>query len=500
MTQSNKLTIDLTKEWARCGFHTYEDRMTVKQSKLYIESMLKWFYCIKKEMDFINDSNVLDVLSLAILFDIPPIYNECVDLYICKLNMDCIMRDVEFLCHFPPQHPAYVKLRDHVLLILLRSNDPVTLAQLPIDYLSRVLSSDLLFVSNEFHRYFLLKRVLCVVDPDNSVLRGNNERNSDILPFLDKHLVMTTSEARSQSRKRTYASDSSNNIGTKRRKLESGSASKDFEEEDRDEIVHERKSMGKRNLDDNPGTDKSDALIKLLKTGIYYCNMTFRQLSMVREDGIVDEDSIFRALWEKETLERIIDPTSHNQVLSQPPSTDNNNSNNISKAQISPVFRFSTTVLVESPGSNANEWKCDEHGDNKTTKIYRCALYSNPEKLPFGSYRIQVEAEVTMPHSDEESKNEKDSQLQLNCKFSLKPVHVGNQATPSLSMTTRANCWVYCFNKHKTGGGERGAHEIPKAVTLQKSNTFHLGQVAKTTYFKDTLRIDISVVGEILDI
>jgi hypothetical protein len=311
---------------------------------------------------------------------------------------------------------------------------------------------------------------------------------------------MTTSEARSQSRKRAHASDPSNNIGTKRRKLESGSASKDFEEEDRGEIVHERKSMGKRNLDDSPGTDKSDALIKLLKTGIYYCNMTFRQLSMVREDGIVDEDSIFRALWEKETLERIIDPTSHNQVLSQPPSTDNNNSNNISKAQISPVFRFSTTVLVASPESNADEWKCDEHGDNKTTKIYRCSLYSNPEKLPFGSYRIQVEAEVTMSHSDEESKNEKDSQHQLNCKFSLKPVNVGNQATPSLSMTTRANCWVYCFNKHKTGGGERRAHEIPKVVTLHKSNTFHLGQVAITTYFKDTLRIDVSVVGEILDI
>ncbi|KAI8885816.1 hypothetical protein K501DRAFT_270405 [Backusella circina FSU 941] len=504
---NNTIVINLTKEWTRYGFTHYQGRMTIEQLKLYIEKMLKWFYCIKKQEEgLVTDSNVLDVLSLAILFDIPPIYNECIDRYIRKLDMDCIMRDVDLICQFPREHPVYVKIRHHMFLILFRSCHPEKLAQLPVDYLDCVLSSDLLFVSNEFHRYCLLKRVFCVVDPNNPLLRRGSDSkksNSGVLPFLDKDLVMTTSEARSQKRKRVQSKDTWDKAGAKRRKLELGGASRALEEQDdddgdinRNENGYERErtfnDISKNNCNN---TDKPTALIKLLKTAILYSNMTFKQLSMVREDEIVDEDIIFRALWERETLERIIDPTSYNLMLSQPPSTDDNNAatvleNGGDKKQISPRFRFTTTVFLTSPKSNnKDDWTCQV--DDNNTILYKQSFYSKPERLPFGSYQVEVIAE-TSSYSDDDppplSLQQQDTQYSIHCKFRLKPVTQKTATPSSLSLIPHTNYWIYCFNKHEREG---------EPVTVQTSDILH-HQFVISTDFKEALRIDIAVVGEIL--
>ncbi|KAI8089775.1 uncharacterized protein BX664DRAFT_333860 [Halteromyces radiatus] len=312
----------------------------------HLRFALKWLYTSDRTplVKTLTDEDTLRVLCVAVLFDLEALVDDCLQRYTThQLSIDTVVRDLETICQLPRNHKAYNQLRDAALLLLLRygPDHPRHLARLPVDYMSDVLSADLLFVGCEYERYCLLREVLVAfmqsvgkitwtnagpVDQDSKRLSGFvrhpllSQDQLDRKRDIQRQHNLSASDVRQSSQKRKRipseelidipinrndTSQKKSTSGHKQQRLSrlSFSACVPFER-----LVADASSGGV--------IDKATILSYLLRTTVNYSNMTFDQLSIVREDGIVDESIVFRALWQREALERLLFPFNYQQSQS----------------------------------------------------------------------------------------------------------------------------------------------------------------------------------------
>jgi hypothetical protein len=405
------LTIDLSKALAHCGFvlapfqhivrrkwqktptSTSTSRPKPETSVNYpllsshIRFVIKWMYSLNK-LDLIatmNDDDTLRILSFSVLLDIHDLTQACIHRYARhQLSLGSIMRDLETICQLPRGHRAYLQLRDAALLLLMRfgPEHASRIALLPADYMADVLSADPLFVSCEFERYCLLRAVLMAfmqsvgkitwtnkgpVDQDDKRLSGFVR---PLQTLQHTSAPMTADTVRSRKRKRIPSPELQQQRPLKRDRL-SFTALVPFEK-----LMADVSSGGV--------IDKASVLSYLLRTTVNYSNMTFEQLTIVRQDGIVDEGIVFRALWQREALERVLFPLTyhHQQTQERPLSTieQEKEENEDRSAALDeyfdvdhsdaqekrrrlllgrPKFRFKASVLI-SPPSEENGWVSEQ--------------------------------------------------------------------------------------------------------------------------------------------
>lgn len=412
------LTIDLSKALTHCGFilapfqhivrrkwqkaNTRSNDRTHPLLSSHIRFVLQWMYCSNKSelVKTIEDSDTLRILSVSVLLDIHDLTQACVHRYTNEqLSLNSIMRDLETICQLPRGHPAYLQLRDAALLLLLRygPENAMRVAMLPVDYMADILSADPLFVACEFERYCLLKAVLMAfmksvgkitwtskgpLDQDAKRLSGfvrpiKKEQRSDL----------SATTVRSRKRKRIPSQEFQQDPITEftRQGLNrlSFTALVPFEK-----LVADASSGGV--------IDKATVLSYLLRTTVNYSNMTFDQLTHVRQDGIVDEGIVFRALWQREALERVLFPLTYHQQTQEQEQRQNQRSRtptpnliedddqersaaldeyfdvDDSDAQENrrrlllgvPRFRFRSSVWI-SPPSQENGWHCEQVGSDR---------------------------------------------------------------------------------------------------------------------------------------
>ncbi|KAI8340103.1 hypothetical protein BC941DRAFT_419398 [Chlamydoabsidia padenii] len=341
------LTIDLIDAMARRGFvmtpaehiirrqwqQQDEETQTQVATQRHILSShlrfaLKWLYSMDRLplIKTLKDEDTLRVLSVAILFELDELVQGCLERYTTdQLSIHSIISDLEVICQLPRHHTAYHQLRDATLLLLLRygPNHPAHLAQLPVDYMSDVLSVDMLYVGYEYDRYCLLREVLMAfmrsvgkitwtaagpVDQDLKRLSGfvRNPLVPQQQQQQPQRLTATDVRLSSQKRKRIPSEEllvmTDDRQEHKQQRLTrlSFSACVPFKK-----LVADASSGGV--------IDKATILSYLLRNTVNYSNMTFDQLSIVRQDGIVDESIVFRALWQREALERLLYPFNYQQ-------------------------------------------------------------------------------------------------------------------------------------------------------------------------------------------
>ncbi|CAO3652677.1 unnamed protein product [Mucor hiemalis] len=415
------LTIDLAKALTHCGFVLAPFQHIVRRKwqkttnlpsnvdkeslkpllSSHIQFVLQWMYCLNKAelMETIHDKDTLRILSVAVLLNLHDLTQACVNRYTTQqLSLDSIMRDLETICQLPRGHPAYLQLRDAALLLLFRfgPENATRLAMLPVDYMANVLSADPLFVTCEFERYCLLRAVLMAfmhsvgkitwtskgpVDQDSKRLSGF------VRPFnrpAQVSIPLTADTVRSRKRKRIPSEELEDITLDEAKKLNrlSFTALVPFEK-----LVADASSGGV--------IDKATVLSYLLRTTVNYSNMTFDQLTSVRQDGIVDEGIVFRALWQREALERVLFPLTYHQQTQEQDEQENERrrassieSNTThsrydedrvdalneyfdvddSDAQEkrrrlllgTPRFRFRSSVVITPPEVEENGWECEE--------------------------------------------------------------------------------------------------------------------------------------------
>lgn len=411
------LTIDLARALTQCGFvlapfqhivrrkwqKTTSNSSTSKTKTSsdnlnpllasHIRFVLKWMYCLNKQelLQGMHDKDTLRILSVAVLLDVHDLTQACVNRYTSEqLSLDSIMRDLETICQLPRGHSSYLQLRDAALLLLFRfgPENAERLAMLPVDYMADILSADPLFVNCEFERYCLLRSVLVAfmqsvgritwtpkgpVDQDAKRLSGYVRR-----PLNNKHSkynhgkFLTADTVRSRKRKRIPSEDLEDSSDLQHHQKPhlnrlSFTALVPFEK-----LVADASSGGV--------IDKATVLSYLLRTTVNYSNMTFDQLTSVRQDGIVDEGIVFRALWQREALERVLFPLTFTQQTQEnrhpiPKSLEDDRSAALdeyfdvdhSDAQEkrrrlllgTPRFRFRSSVFI-SPPSEENGWICEQ--------------------------------------------------------------------------------------------------------------------------------------------
>ncbi|KAI9472160.1 MAG: hypothetical protein EXX96DRAFT_583086 [Benjaminiella poitrasii] len=457
------LTIDLAKAFTHCGFvlapfqhivrrkwqKTTNNALTPKRADeqtyptllaSHIRFVLQWMYSLNKQefLQTVQDKDTLRILSVAVLLDIHDLAQACVNRYTQEqLSLDSIMRDLETICQLPRGHHAYLQLRDAALLLLLRfgPENASRLAMLPVDYMADVLCADLLFVSCEFERYCLLRAVLIAfmqsvgkitwtakgpVDQDAKRLSGFvrpiGSTSINIQRPYDAKKSLTADVVRSRKRKRIPSEDFKippsttatataiiNNNDSHSQKAQkhhqlsrlSFSALVPFEK-----LMADASSGGV--------IDKATVLSYLLRTTVNYSNMTFEQLTSVRQDGIVDEGIVFRALWQREALERVLFPTTYHAQ------TQEQQENNHQRRQLTPSendertaalneyfdvdnsdaqekrrrlllgtprFRFRSSVFI-SPPSIENGWECEHKEmltETATTKEVDIRVFDDDE-------------------------------------------------------------------------------------------------------------------------
>ncbi|KAI9251856.1 hypothetical protein BDA99DRAFT_444345 [Phascolomyces articulosus] len=143
--------------------------------------------------------------------------------------------------------------------------------------------------------------------------------------------------------------------------------------------------------------------------------MTFDQLTKVRLDGIVDEEIVFRALWQRQTFEQLLLPNHRDDLDSGTLNDyfDVGEDSNDHRRQLLlgvPKYRFCMSVDLSTP-SHENGWTFmdedddifnldeiednddDEFGDQRQV-IWRRSFYSQPEMIWGTTYRVQIEAQV----------------------------------------------------------------------------------------------------------
>jgi hypothetical protein len=416
------LTIDLATAFENCGFHlapfdhiirrqwqkTSNQRSSSSNPLIasHIRFVLQWFYSLNKEqlVNTLQDCDTLCIMSVAILMDVHDLAQACVDRYINEqLSLDSIMRDLETVCQLPKSSRSYLQLRDATLLLLFRlgPTHPARLAMLPVDYMADVLSADPLFITNEFERYKLLKSVLMaymhsvgtISWTENGPVDENDKRLSGFIKpratiQQNSANVLSANDVRSRKRKRIPSEDFSmldqEEPSAKLSRL-SFTALVPFEK-----LVADASSGGV--------LDKATVLSYLLKTTVNYSNMTFDQLTRVRHDGIVDEGIVFRALWQREALERILYPTTliedqqYTQTRhlvqddqSKEPNDDEGQDRSAALDEYfdvdnsvqqerrrrlllgTPKFRFCTSLFITRPNEE-NGWHCETRQRKKDTQ------------------------------------------------------------------------------------------------------------------------------------
>lgn len=410
------LTIDLMEAMTRRGFKMTPSTHIIRRqwqpdenkdsskgspvvspglSSSHLRFALKWLYSMDRPplLQTLKDEDTLRVLSIAVLFELDELVQGCVERYTTEqLSIHSIINDLELICQLPRQHTAYHQLRDATLLLLLRygPDHPVHLAQLPVDYMSDVLSVDMLYVGNEYDRYCLIRQVLMAymhsvgkitwtstgpVDQDFKRLSGFVRNPLFQQQQQQQHLTASDVRLSSQKRKRIPSEelvliDGDRHLKHQRLTRLSFSACIPFKE-----LVSDASSGGV--------IDKATILSYLLRTTVNYSNMTFDQLAIVRQDGIVDESIVFRALWQREALERLLYPFNYqqSQVPASPRQTAASSDKRGTKPQEavgaaldeyfdvaeqddrrrrillgSPRFRFGASVDVALPWDNDEGW------------------------------------------------------------------------------------------------------------------------------------------------
>lgn len=415
-----------------------------------------------------DEQDTLRILAVAVLFELDDLAHLCVKKYTTvQLSIDTIMRDLEHICQLPRDHAAYLQLRDAALLLLLRHgpDHPDSLAKLPVDYMADVLSADLLFVGCEYERYCLLRQVLIAfmdsvgkitwtakgpVDQDNKRLSGF------VRPPAKR--ALSAEAVRSRKRKRIPSQELMDEQppAAPRQQLKrlSYSSTVPFQQ-----LMADAPSGGV--------IDKASVLSHLLRTTVNYSNMTFDQLTTVRQDRIVDESIVFRALWQREALERLLYPLVRSRADRRQQSEEERNAAldeyfdvDQSKEQErrrrillgTPKFRFRASVKI-SPPSVENGWTLEDNVRRKSTdkenmrqdsdevnhlSIAEESLSSQPEhqgntqssqkkmiwkkifrsrsETVYGTpYRVQVEAQVIPRHllligDDEQDEDDSDDE------------------------------------------------------------------------------------------
>ncbi|KAI9499598.1 hypothetical protein BDB00DRAFT_753133 [Zychaea mexicana] len=152
--------------------------------------------------------------------------------------------------------------------------------------------------------------------------------------------------------------------------------------------------------------------------------MTLDQLTKVHRDGIVDDEIVFRALWQQKQFEQLLLPAmrgySYDDDIDEEDSDERHAALNdffdVSdsddyRRQIllgTAKYRFCMTITL-SPPCTENGWIRDENVSSSRADdddddspgnpdvIWRKTFYSQPEVIWGTTYRIQIEAQV-IPH------------------------------------------------------------------------------------------------------
>ncbi|SAM05807.1 hypothetical protein [Absidia glauca] len=380
------LTIDLADAMRQRGFNLTPFQPGRNNSKTsndgsrpfqasHIRFVLKWMYSVDRMAltHSLSSMDRLPVLCLAILFGLDVLVADCLTAH--RLSMHTITHDLEIISQLPRKHKAYLHLRGCALLMLLRygGEHRQSLARLPVDYLADVLGADSLYIGCEYERYRLLRDVLMALmqslgqtvsdtlalpSVSSNTISSANAKSTYL---LTSHLDDNATHAKHQLLKLRY----SHRIPAKQLSLHTSSGS----------VIY-----------------KTTILSYLLHNTVNYSNMTFEQLSMVRQDGVIDEDLVFKALWQRETLDRQLYPLKHSQTSSQPTlphgkaiATDGTITINSTKYQERPqpalpsstLFRFNASTRLTLPSDSDH---CD--GWEKVDLIDRSALSTS---LPMAS-------------------------------------------------------------------------------------------------------------------
>lgn len=414
------LTIDLAKALTHCGFILAPFQHIVRRKwqkttnrksdtrpllSSHIRFVLKWMYCSNKQelVKTIEDEDTLRILSVAVLLDIHDLTQACVNRYTKEqLSLNSIMRDLETICQLPRGHSSYLQLRDAALLLLLRfgPENAIRVAMLPVDYMADVLSADPLFVGCEFERYCLLKAVLMAFmksvgkitwTPKGPIDQDAKRLSGFVRPIQSQFIKtdLSANTVRSRKRKRIPSQELQDPIAelATRQRLNrlSFTALVPFEK-----LVADASSGGV--------IDKATVLSYLLRTTVNYSNMTFDQLTHVRQDGIVDEGIVFRALWQREALERVLFPLTYHQQTQEQEQQQNQRSRTPTPNLIDeddqdriaalddyfdvddsdahenrrrlllgvPRFRFKSSIFI-TPPCQENDWICEEFEPSSDT-------------------------------------------------------------------------------------------------------------------------------------
>lgn len=342
----------------------------------HVRYALQWMYCNDKDEFFeqMEEDDTLRVLAIAILFQLDDLAHACAERYTTyQLSMFTIMRDLEHICQLPRDHAAYLQLRDASLRLLLRfgPDNPEAIAELPVDYMADVLNADLLYVHSEYERYCLLRDVLSEFmlsvgeihwTPQGPVDQDHKRLSGFVKPMRQQQQITTPqtplmTAVKARKRKRIPSQElapppSSSSIRHQRTTRLSFSATVPFQT-----LIEDASSGGV--------IDKATVLSYLLRNTINYSNMAFGQLTNVRADGIVDEGIVFRALWQRMALQRIIFPDQQvpsqqlrdAEALDEYFDVDSDRRHQILLGV--PKYRFCVSIQLPSPNV-ANGWVYEE--------------------------------------------------------------------------------------------------------------------------------------------
>ncbi|CAO3701992.1 unnamed protein product [Rhizopus stolonifer] len=494
------LTVHLAEAFTQCGFllvpfqhiirrhwqKANSNQVCLPLLSTHLRFALEWLYSAEKTslLKRLQDQDTLRVLSVAVLFEQQDLVQACVKRYTQQqLSLECIMRDLETICQLPRGHCAYLLLRDASLLLLLRygPQEPRRLSELPADYMADVLSADCLFVSSEFERYKLLKCVLsCFMKSVGDIKwtsKGPVDRNDKRLSGFVRPLTPASVRA------------------VKRRRIGS------------EELASASQDQGNRLS--FTALVPFETLVADASSGGVIDKAT---LSDVRRDGIVDETIVFRALWQREALERVLYPyytaaalsVALNEYFDVDPS-------DLKRKKIllgTPRFRFCGSVKLSSPSEEngwtvekdvfdepsedeEKMWKSDEEEEMTT---FTKKFYSAAETILGVTYRVQAEVHTALQKNLMTCRFE----LQKDSEESSKQSKEGKTMTENKS---NIHYWIYCLNRH----GSVASHEIDPedrvllAVTEQREDNPNLGYVEQVQIESSSkeLALDFTVALEI---
>ncbi|KAI7879467.1 hypothetical protein K492DRAFT_148364 [Lichtheimia hyalospora FSU 10163] len=206
--------------------------------------------------------------------------------------------------------------------------------------------------------------------------------------------------------------------------------------------------------------------------------MAFGQLTNVRADGIVDEGIVFRALWQRMALQRIIFPDQHipSQQLRDAEALDEYfDVDSDRRHQIllgTPKYRFCVSIQLPSPNA-ANGWNDQQGILDATTEpvtpaisesscspptdvIWKKTCYSDTKEILGNTYRIRVDAQSIAGRLLYMCDDEHEHDDILLCRFGLDSPMNGSQSQQSnhqdksiVHREPKIKYSIYCINRHQ---------------------------------------------------